>query len=53
MTYAQEVANAVSTLIDLCVYREGACEECEAYKLCNSQQPKDLVSTKLSQQSQD
>lgn len=44
MSYKEEVLAAINTIIDLCAYHEGKdCEQCEAYMLCNSSTPLDLL----------
>lgn len=48
MSYDEEVRQAIGTLIDLCVFEQGQCNECKAQYLCNSEQPKDLASVNLS-----
>ena len=44
MTYQAQVLAAIDTLIDCCAYHNGEqCTECEAYALCNSKRPIDLL----------
>ena len=44
MTFAQQVNEAINTIIDVCAYHEGnQCKQCEAQRLCNSVKPLDLL----------
>ena len=46
MTYAEQVKEAIDTLIDVCAYHEGCnCAECEAKDLCKCTKPLDLLSS--------
>lgn len=46
MTYAEQVKEAINTLIDVCAYHEGCnCAECEAKDLCKCTKPLDLLSS--------
>lgn len=44
MTYAEQVKDAIDTLIDVCAYHEGCdCMNCEANGLCQCNKPLDLL----------
>ena len=43
MTFEEHVQNAVNTIIDLCIYHEGNCQNCPAKELCRCSKPMELV----------
>ena len=43
MTFEEQIQNAIDTLVDLCVYHDNCCDECEAKELCNCNKPADLL----------
>jgi hypothetical protein len=43
VTYAEQVKEAIDTLIDVCAYHEGC--NCEAKDLCKCTKPLDLLSS--------
>lgn len=43
MTFEEHVQNAIDTIIDLCAYHEGNCQNCLAKELCGCSKPMELV----------
>lgn len=43
VTFEEHVQNAINTIIDLCIYQEGNCQNCPAKELCRCSKPMELV----------
>ena len=44
VTYAEQVKEAIDTLVDVCAYHDGCdCANCEANGLCQCKKPLDLL----------